>query len=331
MIRGTVRDIQPCLTNPTLELTFEQADTDSFVCGTKVPVRLHLHGATWIGTVANPGTRRPYVHTALRNAEGSKASCTDVFLALGLATGAVLEFRRLDIGELELVRIADPGAWLEGRSPHERSAASAGEHRVSPPVSAPHTPQSIRVTAPTDAALRAFPSDDRLEILRLADLYWTLISPGEAAEERKFENEMAAVRLRGFLDKPLFMRMARWKSVRPTKHYLSNSALAVETATAGAIAATDDRAALLSLTALNGVALRTATALLHWLRPDRYPILDYRVVSALGESAPASYEDPAFYAFISDRVRRIATQHALDLRTVDRAMWSWDKLRTKGQ
>jgi hypothetical protein len=80
---------------------------------------------------------------------------------------------------------------------------------------------------------------------------------------------------------------------------------------------------------LRGVALRTASAILHWMRPDRYPILDFRVVGALGKPEPSSYEDVDFYLKIAEEVKSLAQRHALDLRTIDRALWAWHKLQSR--
>ena len=57
---------------------------------------------------------------------------------------------------------------------------------------------------------------------------------------------------------------------------------------------------------LNGVALRTASAILQWMRPDRFAILDVRVVAALGWPEPASWDDFNYYSRVATRVRDLA-------------------------
>jgi hypothetical protein len=179
--------------------------------------------------------------------------------------------------------------------------------------------------------LREFPVDDTAQILELARLYWSTINARDAAAERAFERDLAAARAAGYLPKPLFVRLARWKSVRNTPAYESNSEEAVRAATVAAFQAADDAAAIAALTALRGVALRTASAILHWMRPDRFPILDVRVLSALGVPEPRSYDDVHFYATVGEQIRQLAARHSLDLRTIDRALWTWDKLRAGGE
>ena len=68
-----------------------------------------------------------------------------------------------------------------------------------------------------------------------------------------------------------------------------------------------------AFTPLRGLAVRTATALLHWMVQDRYSILDVRVLSALGEPQPSSFEDPPFYTRIAGRNRHLARKLYVDL------------------
>ena len=174
--------------------------------------------------------------------------------------------------------------------------------------------------------MKGFPFKDREAILKLADLYWNEISKADATAERQFEKDFPQARALGYLSKDLFVRVARWKSKRQTPNYKLNSETSIREMSTKALKATDDSDALRALMVLSGVALRTASAILHWLRPDRFPILDFRVIAAFGEPKPKSYDDFGLYARIAKRVRALAGQHQLDLRTIDRALWTWDKL-----
>jgi len=255
----------------------------------------------------------PYVWSKLSSAT-DRTTCTALFLELGLAEGASLVFDIPVVGELHLREIANRGRWRDGGSPKQRG-------RREFPVRDPR--RELRAPRPS-----SFPFDDRDAILKLAERYWGLITAGEVAEERAFEADLPQAREAGFLSKDLFVRLARWKSVRKTPDYESNSEEDIAASTRAAFSATTEAEAIAALTQLNGVAQRTATALLHWMAPDRQPILDFRVVAALGELEPRErdWNDPAYYARIAARVRELAGAHGLDLRTVDRALWAWDKL-----
>ena len=66
------------------------------------------------------------------------------------------------------------------------------------------------------------------------------------------------------------------------------------------------------------------------MRPDLYPILDFRVVGALGKPDPRFYEDVDFYLAIAQEIKSLAQRHAIDLRVIDRALWAWQKLQSRG-
>jgi thermostable 8-oxoguanine DNA glycosylase len=155
-----------------------------------------------------------------------------------------------------------------------------------------------------------------------------LISEREAQAERFLESWLPSYRKKGELDKPMFVQLARWKSTRQTPRYEANSEEQVRTQTRIAFEAKEDDRALASLMELSGVGMRTATALLHWMRPESFPILDFRVVNALGEPQPANWENLAEYGRLAKRLRGLAGDLGVDMRTLDRALWAWDKRRS---
>ena len=323
MIRGYVRDIQPSQPRPSLELYFDGRDRSALPRGDRATIVLDLDGVRWHATInSTHGTNKPYVHTWLTKDDGNRMRCTEAFLRLGLAENAQIEFE-LKGDTFRMVSIYEKGQWRRGNAPHERTVRT-GALTLQSPSSVP-----CRETGPRGTGNKAFPFTDRNEILRLADLYWSLIAAAEAAEERGFEEELAIARRRGFLTKSLFVRLGRWKSKRQTPNYESNDEPTIQAATARAFVAPDEASALSALMRLQGVALRTASAILHWMRPDLYPILDFRVVGALGMPEPTSYEDVSFYLMIAKQVRSLAQRHALDLRTIDRALWAWHKLQSR--
>lgn len=321
-ILGSVRDIQPNGPRPVLELFFADADRGLLPTRHKDAITLVVDGRRWTGTIGLKDGNPPYVHTNLLQ-EGTKRSCTDVFLAIGLAERAVLRFRVVQHGVLELEAIQDKGRWRPGGDPSQRPATRKSSHDRATAMPKPSSPPPAPMPS-------AFPAGDRNEILRLAERYWSLITVAERAEEQAFERVLAAWRQRSELSKDLFVRIARWKSVRKTPNYVANGEDDVLAATRRGFAAVTDIEAVAALTRLDGVAVRTASALLHWMAPERYPILDFRVLRALGVPEPSNYDDPRFYARFAEQVRQLATKLGVDLRTLDRAMWAWDKLHGAG-
>jgi hypothetical protein len=84
-----------------------------------------------------------------------------------------------------------------------------------------------------------------------------------------------------------FLAVCRWKSPRGVPYAKRNKATAVQAATRAALAeATSERARIKALRSLHGVEWPTASVLLHFATPGRYPILDWRALQALGHGRP---------------------------------------------
>jgi len=182
---------------------------------------------------------------------------------------------------------------------------------------------------PSVMPAKKFPFEDRDAILMLEQRYWQLSSPAERKREEQLARLMVKARRDRVLSKGLFLVVVRWKSRRPTRHYRKNTGADVRAAMRAAFAAASEADAVHALTALHGVGLRTATALLHWMRPNEFPILDFRIVDALGTSEPHLWDSVDFYLIVAVAVRELAARHGLNLRQVDRALWAWQKLESR--
>jgi hypothetical protein len=211
---------------------------------------LDLNGVRWHATMNSANANNaPYMHNSLVADDGATCPCTEVFLRLGVAEKAQLEFELTRPNTFRLLRVADKGRWRPGNELHERTSRGASFiSRASPVPPAPAAASGARATS--------FPFDKRDEILRFADLYWKLISSTEAAEERAFEKELPIARTQGFLTKSLFVRLGCWKSKRPRARYESNDEAVIRDATARAFTATDEAKRPRSRFLRNFMALR---------------------------------------------------------------------------
>jgi hypothetical protein len=81
-----------------------------------------------------------------------------------------------------------------------------------------------------------------------------------------------------------------------------------------------------ALLALDGVGVPTASALLHFAFPDEYPILDERALESLGVEARTQYP-VSFWLGYLDACRALAREHAVHIRTLDKALWQHSKER----
>ena len=134
-----------------------------------------------------------------------------------------------------------------------------------------------------------------------------------------------------FLDWDHFVDLAAWKSPRAKRHYELNDADFVREVTELAFQQSDDRLGLHILTALKGVGMPVASALLHFAFPDRYPILDYHVVNALRKAGLWSGREAPYFALLDDwpkftqLMRGLAGSLGVSMRDLDKALWAFDE------
>jgi hypothetical protein len=84
-----------------------------------------------------------------------------------------------------------------------------------------------------------------------------------------------------------------------------------------------DRCAMAVLLGLHGVAVPVAAAILTAINPARYTVIDFRALRSLGYEALDRSID--LYLKYLGFCRELADRHGLPLRTVDRALWQYDK------
>jgi hypothetical protein len=154
--------------------------------------------------------------------------------------------------------------------------------------------------------------------------------PEYAARFPSDENDEALLigrnaRERGHYTLEEFRKVCRWKTPRSAPLVALNSAEDVVSRTAVALSeGSSERERIDALRSLRGVGWPTASVLLHFAYPDRYPILDKRVVHALGVRTPSTYSFGFWDAFAAVW-RELAEQASVDGRTFDKALWQWSK------
>jgi len=113
---------------------------------------------------------------------------------------------------------------------------------------------------------------------------------------------------------------------KTTKHYESeeNDDLIVKEVTQFSFNARSEIAKIKSLLILKGISWPSASVILHFAFPTKYPIMDFRVVWSLGWQQPSSY-DFGFWSRYCNRIGEISRKHNLPIRTVEKAMWKYSK------
>jgi hypothetical protein len=172
-----------------------------------------------------------------------------------------------------------------------------------------------------------------LDLQELADQYW------QDAGERERELEKAAFEAgeairAGEYTLPNLEAIVRWKSERVVHYLIVNGSENIRSALAIAASPKAKTAdAINALTGLRGVDISIASAILAAIYPERYTVLDYRALEALGHAR----HDVGFYVEYNAFCARLAecgmvkAQEDLPaptpLHALERGLWQWSRTR----
>ena len=136
------------------------------------------------------------------------------------------------------------------------------------------------------------------------------------------------VRQTGYLTKPDFLTICRWKTPRSQPRCASNPSEFIEEVSRVALSTVDERLRIEIWTLLSGVNWPTASTLLFWLHKDEYPILDFRALWSVGYAKPPRY-DFAFWSAYVKFCRKLARKSGVSVRALDQALWQYSSEKQK--
>ena len=148
----------------------------------------------------------------------------------------------------------------------------------------------------------------------------------EYGGQNKVTKLVKQVRKRGYLRRSELITVGKWKSPRSAGSIDNNERLFIKEVTRFALSTKCDRAAIESLTILDGVGAPTASVILHFFHKRDYPILDFRALWSVSLIDDDKYNYS--YALWSDYVkfcRKQAADADVSMRDLDRALWQYSK------
>ena len=172
------------------------------------------------------------------------------------------------------------------------------------------------------------------ELQELAEEYWK--KAGEKVQELEKAAFEAGEGIRnGDYTLANLEAIVRWKSERSVQYLIVNSNEKIRRVLAAVTApGATTELAVRALLDLQGVDLPVASAILAAIYPERYTVLDYRALEALGHAR----HDVHFYEEYLAYCKRLAESNivqpqselpgATPLRTIDRALWEWSRSHT---
>jgi len=137
-------------------------------------------------------------------------------------------------------------------------------------------------------------------------------------------------RVNGYLNRDQFLEVAKWKSHRPAHLHAMNNEESVLTWTRTAFLCEGDLQPIRALTKLKGVRIPTASAILHFCHPGRYPLIDFRALESLGVPRRTSVTMRLWCAY-AEFCRGLADAQHVSLRELDRALWAWSDKKSGRQ
>jgi hypothetical protein len=170
-----------------------------------------------------------------------------------------------------------------------------------------------------------------LDLQQLAEQYW------QEAGERERQLEAAAYEAgeairNGEHTLSNIETIVRWKSERMVHYLIGNSSEAIRSALALAASSNaSTEKAVNALVELRGVDIGIASAILSCIYPERYAVLDYRALEALGHAR----HDVRFYAEYNAALTHLAECAIVKpqgdlpaptpLHALERALWEWSR------
>lgn len=140
----------------------------------------------------------------------------------------------------------------------------------------------------------------------------------------------------GFLNKEVAIKILKWKSPRPLKHYQKNFDKDFKQTTEIAFQQKDDKLKIHILTALSGVSYPAASAMLMFYDRTKFPIIDIRVWKQLykfglvTENARGLGFSLSQWESYLGVIRNLANQTNLTVRQVEKRLFDLDRKTQKG-
>jgi len=163
------------------------------------------------------------------------------------------------------------------------------------------------------------------DIKHWAQKYEDCYAPDDKSTEERLKNILKRQR---YLTQNNLCDVLNWKSPRIRSYAKKNAPLIIAKITRNSFGTEDERSRIESLLGqkggLKGVGYPVASTILHFAFPDKYPIMDFRVIRSLEMDQPSSYNF-VFWENYCKTIRSLSKKQRLSIRVVEKALWKFDK------
>jgi hypothetical protein len=162
-------------------------------------------------------------------------------------------------------------------------------------------------------------------VIYWAQKYEDCYSPEDKRNEERLKNTLKRQR---YLTQNNLYDVLNWKSPRTRRYAKENAPPIIAKITRNSFGTGDEKSRIESLLGqkggLRGVGYPVASTILHFAFPDKYPIMDFRVIRSLRMKQPSSYKF-YFWENYCKRIRSLSKKYGLSIRVVEKALWKFDK------
>ncbi len=149
--------------------------------------------------------------------------------------------------------------------------------------------------------------------------------------------EFKSLNKKKYLTRKELLKILKWKSPRPLRHYEKNTEKQVRLITSIAFSQKSDAIKMHILTALYGVNYPAASAILMFRNPKKYPVLDIRVWQQL-HKAKLVTGNPRGLNFTLQQcedyftaIRKLARSMGMTARQVEKRIFDYNRKTRKGR
>ncbi len=141
------------------------------------------------------------------------------------------------------------------------------------------------------------------------------------------------IRERGFLTKKEFLSICLWKSRRPKPLYIQNDETFVIEQSRKAFSEQDEITKIGYLTALKGVEIPTASAILTVVFPENYGIIDVRCIETLNNLKQIDFERITIQNWLKyvSLLRNLSAELNLSCREIEKALFAYNRIQLDEQ
>ncbi len=146
-------------------------------------------------------------------------------------------------------------------------------------------------------------------------------------EYEKTEEEIKRLlKDQSYLTRKDLIKIGEWKSKRPKRHYNSNenNESFIKEITKFSFKAKSEKAKIKSLLTIKGVSWPVASTILHFAFPNKYPIMDFRVIWSLGWEKPSNY-NYEFWDKYCKKINYISKRYRVPIRLTEKSLWQFSK------